>query len=188
METNIENSTIESPIIISYGGFWERFGAILLDGLAHGIITIPLTWFNLFTWKSQMVNVIISVIIICYKPFLEYKWGTTLGKLALDLKVVNIDLQKPNGTEILKRNSFFIASSIIGFIATYIMFNNPDFQYVTTFSDYMQFSKENRETFTTIFSTLIGILILIDVCFLIDDVQKKTLHDRMAKTFVIRRK
>ena len=135
-----------------------------------------------------MINVIISIISICYKPLLEYKWGTTLGKLALDLKVVNIDLQKPNGIEVLKRNSFFIANSIISYIMVFIMFRNPDFQYITTFSDYMEFSKENREIISSMISVLISILIIVDVCFLIDDVQKKTLHDRMAKTFVIRRK
>ena len=188
MESNLEITAIETPIKIVYGGFWERFGALFLDGIAYGLIIIPLTWFNLFTWKSQMINVLISIIAICYKPFLEYKWGATLGKLALNLKVVNRDLQKANGIEVLKRNSFFIGNSIFSLIMTCIMFNNPDFQFVTTFSDYMEFSKENREIISTLISLMFGILLIVDVCFMIDDVQKKTLHDRFGKTFVIRSK
>jgi uncharacterized RDD family membrane protein YckC len=188
MESNVENTEVESPIKVIYGGFWERFGALFLDGIAYGLITIPLTLFNTFTWKNQLINVLIFLIGICYKPFCEYKWGRTLGKLALNLKVVNMDLQKPNGIEILKRNSFNIANSIFSFIIVYIMFNNQDFHNVTTFKEYMKFSKENRDVISTLINFLFFTLLIVDVCFMIDDTQRKTLHDRFGKTFVIKRK
>ena len=96
MEEIYEKSILEDePIQVNYAGFWERFGALFLDGL----ILTPLTIVNLYNhthWKSIGVLIIVSVVVLIYKPLLEYLYGATPGKKALSIIVCNAAYEKPN--------------------------------------------------------------------------------------------
>ncbi|MBK8392708.1 MAG: RDD family protein [Saprospiraceae bacterium] len=37
---------------------------------------------------------VIGILLMCYKPFMEFQYGATLGKMAVKLKVVNLDFEK----------------------------------------------------------------------------------------------
>src|SRR6516164_5563059 len=75
-----------------YGRFWPRFFALLLDGLIIG--TAPFILYNTMEKKSGLLLIIISCIRLVYKPFFEYRFGATPGKMALKLRVVNYHYEK----------------------------------------------------------------------------------------------
>lgn len=88
---------VERATELNYAGFWIRFGAKFLDAL---IVVLPMEVlrYSLFgieallepqtmpgEWLFELFNISVH---ICYTWLLTWKYGGTLGKLALDLRVV----------------------------------------------------------------------------------------------------
>lgn len=73
-------------ISIDYASFWRRFGALLIDGLIIGII-------NLIILKASNISVVsifITILIgFSYEVLSVYYYGMTLGKRALNIRVIS---------------------------------------------------------------------------------------------------
>ena len=99
--------------VVSYGGFWIRFVAYVIDAIILNIVTgmlqfaflgsfMPFPRFDGQTRPELMLGplfgmigvlALVSTAIACaYEAFFVYKYGATPGKMALSLKVV-----RPNG-------------------------------------------------------------------------------------------
>jgi uncharacterized RDD family membrane protein YckC len=106
---------------VKYAGFWPRFAALLLDGIVIivafsifqvfmlGNMVTPLEWSEAagtmdnvprflmsiaVTIKPTVVsNSIFMLAVIFYWVFLTWKFGGTLGKMAVGIKVVREDLK-----------------------------------------------------------------------------------------------
>jgi uncharacterized RDD family membrane protein YckC len=187
MESIIDNGlitpTTENQNEITYGGFWIRAGALILDGLIMGVVVLSLMYFNVTQWKSVPLLIVLSLLGFAYKPFCEFKYGATIGKMACDLVVVNYEFQKANLTEILLRNIFGIAVGIISLIFTITMYNSPEFQEVTGFMEYSVLLSQMKElNWINYFNY--GIFI-VEIILLLSDKQKRSLHDRIGNTYVI---
>jgi uncharacterized RDD family membrane protein YckC len=93
---------------VRYGGFWIRFLARVIDGLILGVvgivITVPLGLGTMATYSGSGMPdfaALISSILLqtsirfliaaSYEILLTWKTGATLGKMALQLKVVRPD-------------------------------------------------------------------------------------------------
>lgn len=170
---------------VTYGGFWVRLGALLLDGIILAPISFGLTYFNIIEWKSSMLFIAITVVGTAYKPFMEYTYGATLGKMALKLKVVTQTYEKADLGKILLRNIFNILPALVTLVLTLGMFADPDFESVTGFQDYAIFSQ--RFTSSQYFSYANSVLMLVEAIMIGTDDQKRSLHDRIAGTYVIER-
>ncbi|HYV95473.1 MAG TPA: RDD family protein [Chitinophagales bacterium] len=179
LDTNISDNKDQ---LVVYGTFWKRLGALFIDGL----ILLPVTGlaiYNLISWKSPSILAITSLISIAYKPFLEYRYGATIGKMALNLIVVNTAYQKVNLTEALTRNIFSIVLGIFSILTTFLLLNAPGFEDATTLTAYSEFSR--KSTLNTGFSIFAFAVYLLDCIFLWSDDRKRSLHDRIANTYVI---
>src|ERR1700676_5018267 len=93
-ETKPEANSIFRESDIKFATFWSRFGASLIDGFIISFAVIPVTYYNVTSWKIPSLFVIASLIEIIYKPFLEYRYGATLGKMVLGLRVVGHSFEK----------------------------------------------------------------------------------------------
>ena len=89
-----ENEPLFPEADIVFAKFWARFGAMLIDGLVVIAIVLPATYFNVIQWKSPWIYIVTSLLTIIYKPFMEYEYGATLGKMAVGIKVVGHQFQK----------------------------------------------------------------------------------------------
>ena len=136
MENILDNTLIEEQNTqIIYGSFWPRLWALMLDGL----IFIPLyivVFFNMLDWKSIPLMIVISIIPIIYKPYWEFRYGTTIGKKAMKLRVTNINYERPNLQEVLLRNIFYITFGILNIIFSVLIFSMPEFADITEFLEY----------------------------------------------------
>ena len=168
----------------TYATFWERLLALLIDGLIIGVITFPINYFNETIFKSFSLFVIFALVGMIYKPFLEFKYGATLGKMVMKISIVTTSFEPINLTQAILRNAFVLASNIYGIVLTLIIFSSPNFANVTTFTEYNALSV----SFTSHWA--IGgysLLTLIDVICLLADNQKRSLHDRIGQTLVIKK-
>jgi len=177
------NSRQKNKQQITYGGFWIRLGALFIDGLITLIVVIPITFYNIGKLKSIPLLIVVSLISMLYKPTFEFLYGATPGKMALKLRVVNTDFGKADFKAIFLRNVPGIIPAILSLILSVIIFSSTEFQTITGFFEYSNYVSNIKET-----RYLNGIDFLIlsaeVVCLLSDD-QKRALHDRIGRTYVI---
>jgi uncharacterized RDD family membrane protein YckC len=168
---------------VKYGGFWPRVGASLLDGIVIAPIVFGVMYFNVVSFKSTALLIIANGLAMAYKPFMEYTYGATLGKMALDLKVVNLELERANLNEIILRNIFHIGGSLLSLIFMIVVFNASGFEEISGYMEYAAFS-QNFVGLQAV-NYLTTLVTLIDAIVLIVDEKKRALHDKIAGTFVI---
>jgi uncharacterized RDD family membrane protein YckC len=168
-----------------YGAFWPRLGALMVDTVLLLPLTYGLTYFNINVWKSPLLMVVITIIDVTYKPLMEFGYGATVGKMALKLRVTDLNFEKAELGTILLRNIFHIAPSLILLVFAMGMYRDPGFESVSTLSEYLNFSQQ----FTTSrnISYISGVIAIIEAIMLATDPQKRSWHDRIAGTFVIKR-
>ncbi len=183
LDNNIRLSEQE-PIVI-YGAFWPRLAALMLDTVILLPITAPLTIYNLLEWKSIPLQIAATLISLAYKPFCEYKFGATPGKMALGLKVVNLRFEKANLAEILLRNIFNLGIGLFSLILTMGLWDKEGFQEVHKFMEYSVWATQSQGK--AWLDRLLFIPYLADLIFLLSDDKKRALHDRIGKTYVIKK-
>jgi uncharacterized RDD family membrane protein YckC len=173
----------EEQFHVTYGNFWPRFWAVLIDGIILSVLT-PITVYNKTEWKNLFLLIVVSFIQFSYKPFFEYRYGATPGKMALRLKVVNYEFQQASLAQIITRNIFGILSGLIVLVIGIYTFSQPEFLSVSSLQQYSRLGYTGMATLT--WECFIFIILLIDFSFLVSSADSRSLHDRMGRTFVIR--
>jgi uncharacterized RDD family membrane protein YckC len=173
----------ELKIKYTYGTFWPRFWALLLDGLILAVLS-PLVLYNKTEWKSGVLFVAITCIQIAYKPFFEYLYGATPGKMALKLRVVNNEYGKASFNEILLRNVYQMTGGLLGLVLGLSAFYQPASMEGSIFQNYSLAG--GAAIAGGLVQLVIGILYLVDMGFLLNSAESRSLHDRIGKTYVIR--
>jgi len=73
---------------IKFVGFWYRVIATLLDMVVLSPLLV-LNYYNIVRWKSILIMIVLLILLNLYKPYLEYRKGATIGKMLMEIKVVN---------------------------------------------------------------------------------------------------
>jgi uncharacterized RDD family membrane protein YckC len=167
-----------------YVGFLPRFGALFIDGLillvVNYLLRIPLAELD-----NNLVALIIAAIVpLFYNLFLEYKYGATLGKMLLKIRIVNYELQPPTISNVILRNIIYIGLQFVSFgieLKGYfnIQSSGSDF---TEFNDFIT----PQLIITLLFSGSVFIIYIIEMIFLLNDPKFRALHDRIGKTYVVK--
>jgi uncharacterized RDD family membrane protein YckC len=126
----------------------------------------------------------VALIQLLYKPFCEYKYGATIGKRAMKLLVVNKVFTKAGLQEVVVRNIFNIISGIFFSGITLIVFNTPAFAAVKSNAEFVQL--QNRMFNSNPYLIGYTILLIAEIIFILSDKRRRSLHDRMGGTFVIK--
>ena len=178
------NATID-PNTVVYGGFWVRFGAMFIDGLVLAPVSVGLMYFNVTSTKSPILLAVITLISLAYKPVMEYIYGATLGKMALKLRVVDIRFEKAGLQEILLRNIFNIVPALIVLVITIGIYLSPEFKEINGFMEYSRYN--SQFTSLQIINYVSYFITIVDAIVLLADSRKRSLHDKIAQTYVIER-
>jgi uncharacterized RDD family membrane protein YckC len=180
---------LDEPIIqrenvrVIYGGFWPRLGALFIDAIILAPISFGLTYYNIVSMKSGAVMMLVAVASIAYKPIMEFYYGATLGKMALNLKVTNLDFERADLQTILLRNIFHIAPPLITALLSFGIYSHPDFEAVSGYIEYSAFSRQFVGP--QIVNSIAGLIVIVEAIMIAIDDQKRSLHDRIAGTYVI---
>jgi len=104
-------ATAGALVGVRYAGFWIRVAAKIIDGILLGVINAGLTYLFFGTmmvspeklgsdpaamqafWVSYFLFLGLTIgIQVAYNAIMVHKWGGTLGKLAVGIRVVRADL------------------------------------------------------------------------------------------------
>jgi uncharacterized RDD family membrane protein YckC len=183
-ETPPENEPLFPEADIRFASFGSRFGASLIDGIIISAIILPVTYFNVISWKIPYLFIVTSLVEIIYKPFLEYRFGATLGKMAAGIQVLGHQFQKVSFNEEMRRVSFYMVPSIIQFLLTVRIYFSPEFFTIKNYNDYNQFVV-NSNPATLVLGGLVFFLGMADCITFLLNPQRRSLHDLYAGTFVV---
>jgi uncharacterized RDD family membrane protein YckC len=172
---------------VEYIKFWPRAGAQIIDSIAIALITSIVNIYNLSSIKSFSIYLTIALLSILYKPFMEYKFAATLGKMVLNIKVVNQNFEKIDFLTSLKRSAIFIIPNLFYIPFYYLAFRNPKIIEVNGILEFSKFFSSEYPLQGVIAFVSFG-LILADIIVLLSDSSKKevSLHDRIGMTYVIK--
>jgi uncharacterized RDD family membrane protein YckC len=169
---------------IKFARFGARFGAALLDGLVLGLVTVPITYFNVITWKMPALFILTSLFTIFYKPFMEYQYGATLGKMAVGILVVGNQFQKVTLNEELRRVSFYLVPTTIQQLMTVKIYFSGDLKKIENYSDYNNYITFSNPALIWL-NVIVFFLLVADCITLLTNEQNRSLHDLYAGTYVI---
>lgn len=180
LDDNLFNEEEKEIIPLRFAGFWIRFVASFLDGL----IMLPLGMVNFFAityFKSIPLYVLTILLSAVYKPICEFKFGATLGKMAIDLKVVNEKFQKISVEQAILRAIPFILGSIMG-ILMILLIDMDTFDEDIGFLEFAEIMQNSKYHWLENISNLILLVSCLVVAF---DTRKQGLHDKLAKTYCV---
>jgi uncharacterized RDD family membrane protein YckC len=108
---------------LRYAGFWIRFAAIFIDGILIGLVFAPFKFMvQDFAVGSAILSVIQMPVIWAYNVLmLHYNDGATLGKMALGLRVVADDGNRPTLGKIILRETLGKLASAFTLLIGYMM-------------------------------------------------------------------
>lgn len=178
-----EKPNHETQII--FATFWNRVWASLIDALIILPITLPLIFYNMSTWKNVAILIALTIAGMAYKLFMEYIYGATLGKMAQRIVVVNYDFEKPSFEAICLRNVIGIISSIATLCSMLYVFSRPEFKDITGFMAYSAFASKIPNVNTV--NNIVSLVYMIDALMMLSDKQNRTYHDKIGKTYVVKR-
>lgn len=115
-------------------GFWIRVVATLIDG----IILVPfvlIAFYVLLFTKSLPIYLLLSIPALVYKPFMESRYGATLGKMACGLQVIDHHGRWLSLGAAYLRFSPQLVHALVGIGCTIWVFFMPEFQAVSGLLD-----------------------------------------------------
>lgn len=166
-----------------FGSFRDRFLASLIDG----VVLLPLVlieWFNKSTFKILPLMVFTFLVGFLYKLVLEYRYGATVGKMVLKLKVVKKKFQQVNLAGVLLRNIFDIGQRVFFFVVALIVYLGEDFDSIRSNAEFV--AAQNQVVNMMPYLYGFSILSVIEVVVLISDKKRRAIHDFIGGTFVIK--
>ena len=127
-----------------------------------------------------MIDFLLAFLMIAYKPYFEYKYGGTLGKSALKIKVVNEEFEKIDLQTSIVRNLIYILPGMLDIFNSFFLFNNPEFQMVDSFEAYAILDEGQDPA-----GKMLGFLALISALIVLFTREKQAGHDLLAKTYCV---
>jgi uncharacterized RDD family membrane protein YckC len=96
-------------------GFWIRFAAVVIDGLVFSVITIPLMFLSAGHRELSLFSQFISTVPFqVYVVACHWRWGKTLGKAALGIKVESMDGARITLVQSMLRSSVDTGFAFLG--------------------------------------------------------------------------
>lgn len=171
----------ENQTFVEYAGFWIRVGASLIDGL---VLFVPagLNILNLLYWKSLPLCAFLHLAIMGYKPFMEWRYGATLGKMALGIRVTNYYLGPIRFQDAFVRYVPWAFGQVVTLFSYVSLFQYRDFFEISTLQE---LSPLLNEAMPASISTFTSFFLLTSCLIVAMNPKRQGLHDLMAKTYCI---
>jgi uncharacterized RDD family membrane protein YckC len=158
-----------------------RVAASVLDSFVLMPILI-LGVYNMMSWKNLPLYFVLQLAALLYKPWMEAEYGATLGKMVIKIKVVTTDYQDISLQQSLNRYAFYFANSFMGLIGGFMLFMQEEF---ASLADFYKIAELQAQIGTPEIDQFLGLLIFVSCIFCTADPLKQTLHDKLAKTYVV---
>ena len=189
-ETNSELPEVAPPTEPQYAGFWRRVAAHLIDSVALGLALLAIILITLGNNSLYLLTLVVpGVLSIIYQLYLTTKYGATLGKMAMGIKIVRLDGSPIGFAQANVRYSPYLILGIIAVMGNIEAFNNipvPSIFFEHGWSDRSRLVQQYQPIWVFL-SSVVGMLFaLADAIALLISKQKLSVHDRMASTMVVK--
>lgn len=181
-----EDESMFPEMDIRFAKLGARFGAGLIDGIILMIVTVPVTYYNVTHYKMPLFFILTSLFTVIYKPFMEYRFGATLGKMAVGIQVVGNEFQKVTLREEVRRVSFYLVPNIISEIMMLKFYFSADLKLVETYKEYTTYITSSNPALLWL-NGIVFVLLIADAITFLSNEQNRSLHDIYAGTYVIER-
>lgn len=171
-----ENNALE------FATFWQRVWASVLDGalfLPLGLLGI----YNFTNWKSMPLFLLLQLCTMLYKPLLEWKYGATFGKMAARIKVISVTGGAISLQQSFNRWILYFFSSFSSFLAGFFLFYKDDFYELT---DFTKMAELLGTSGVPEIQQIASIAVSVSCLFVFFDLRRQSLHDKIAKTYVVK--
>ncbi|MDO6497010.1 RDD family protein [Photobacterium sanguinicancri] len=172
-----------------YAGYWKRFGAGCIDG----IVLIPI--FILFdSIESSSKEIALFMVFpsagmfLLYNIYFHGRWGATLGKMAMKIKVVKwFDESDISYKESVLRFSVDLVFALIVAISNFMVINalSADEYMAINLLDKGEFFYTNSPSWMFYVNILSFLWMVSELFILLCNEKKRALHDFIAGTVVI---
>jgi uncharacterized RDD family membrane protein YckC len=186
-ETLTDNDPLFPEAEIKFATFWPRLGALLLDGVIIAVVTLPVTYLNISSWKIPSVYILTCIISFIYKPFMEYRYGATVGKMAAGLIVIGHDFEKVTLREELKRVSYYYLPSILIALMTVRSYFSENFVSISGYQEFQRYISSSNPAIPWV-NGIVFVLTIADCISFFTNDQRRSLHDIYAGTYVIQKR
>ncbi|ARN79262.1 hypothetical protein BST97_15415 [Nonlabens spongiae] len=170
---------------LHYQGFSSRWKSFLIDNIIVGLFLTAVSFINLSFHRDFSVYLISNIIALSYKPLMETFFGATLGKMLINLKVVDYDGNSINAAQAWLRHIFRISQFLLSVFFYYAAFHDP---ILLDTEGYADFQTEFLDAYAGVgyISNALFFILLAEVLFMNMDPMHRSLHDRIAKTVVVK--
>ncbi|MFW1774167.1 RDD family protein [Acinetobacter seifertii] len=179
----IDNETV-------YAGFWKRLSAGIIDML----VMIPLMIIGYFTQNISIIISMITVVIaalfaITYIIYFHYRFGATIGKMVVGIKITRPDGSKISLIQAVLRSSVDIVFCIITVISELIALSYADPEI------YLNAGKIDQAKYILLFypawysivNSASELWTWSEFIVLLFNKRKRAIHDFIAGTIVIKK-
>lgn len=185
----MNNDVLDNDLLIEktetkhqYAGFWIRVGASLIDLVVY-LPALGVNMYNLYFLKSLPLQIFTTVVLMVYKPWMEYQYGGTLGKMAVKIKVIRGDSQSITIQQSVIRNAPTLVSQAISLVTGFLLFNHPEFQAA---SSMLEIANLQNQVMSQNVGFLVSLFYIVSCVAVAFTATKQALHDMLAETFCIR--
>ena len=164
-----------------YAGFLIRVGASFIDALVFIPLGI-LNTFNAISIKSLPLEFVILIVSLGYKPFLEHQYGGTLGKMALKIRVVDVQGGPLQVTQAIIRSIPFLLVGAVSALTTLAVHLSVGFGAIESLAEYNLLMSQAGYS---LLSNLVNGFFIISCLLVAFHPKRQALHDMMAQTYCI---
>jgi uncharacterized RDD family membrane protein YckC len=162
-------------------GFWIRFVATFIDGLVF-IPVVVVSVINLFFMKNLMLQLLLHVPSLLYKPLMEARYGATWGKMAVGVRVVDEFGEKLSVAAAYVRFGPFLLGLLVSLAGSVVIFSSPEYQSAKTLMELVQLPVVSQFGNA---NNIIQLLVAVECLFAAFTRRKRALHDMLAGSFCV---
>ena len=168
--------------IIEFSSFTQRVLASLIDVC----VLFPfflMNVFNILDFKNFSVWVILTLTTMAYKPWMEFRYGATLGKMRIKIKVISTDGMPLTIHQAITRYLPWIITNITGFYTTQDLFKHSDFDNVHDLDSYVALLQSMPKSDA---ASVAGWILIGSIMYILFNPKKQAGHDLIAQTYVVK--
>lgn len=181
MEEVTLDENLTQEVEHEYAGFWIRFLASIIDVFVllpfSALYLLVLIGINSLT--LTLAGILLSA---CYKPFMEYKYGATLGKMAVGIKVISTEGGGITLNQTLLRYIPWAIGNAISMITFTMLYTAPGLDTAEGFLEISQIMADQGNNSLSSISSLVMLIAGLSIVF---DAKKQGVHDRFASTLCV---
>jgi uncharacterized RDD family membrane protein YckC len=172
-----------------YAGFWPRLGAILVDS----IVLVPIIAVSFWTWTSAsrttalLIEVPLALTFAFYNIYFVGRWGQTLGKMAVKIRVVRLNGDRAGFARAFYRHAIDLTFSVVTSALTiYALMSVTDADYgVFTLDQRLDLVESKTGRSVDVLDRLSLAWVASELIVLLLNEKRRAIHDYIAGTVVV---